>query len=255
MRVIDLSCDLGEAESAHDRDVEASLWPLITSANIACGGHAGDRDSMEVAIRRASELGVVLGAHPSYPDRLHFGRVSLPIRGTALRDALIEQLEELCELSHDAGMQVSHVKPHGALYNDAHHDAELAGLVAETVRSVDAKLAMVAAAGSSLLSAAKDAGLHAIAEAFADRRYRSDGSLVPRSEPDALLLDPDEAVAQAMRFATESVALANDGHRITIPFATLCVHGDMPRSVERLTAIREGLEQSGCQISASARAL
>lgn len=253
MRVIDLSCDLGEAESAHDRDVEASLWPLITSANIACGGHAGDRDSMEVAIRRASELGVVLGAHPSYPDRLHFGRVSLPIRGTALRDALIEQLEELCELSHDAGMQVSHVKPHGALYNDAHHDAELAGLVAETVRSVDSKLAMVAAAGSSLLAAAKDSGLRAIAEAFADRRYRPDGSLVPRSEPDALLLDPDEAVAQAMRFATEAVVIANDGQSIAIPFTTLCVHGDMERSVERLSAIRKALEQSGCQISASAR--
>ncbi|HUF17572.1 MAG TPA: LamB/YcsF family protein, partial [Thermoanaerobaculia bacterium] len=188
MRSIDLSCDLGEAESAHDREIEASLWPLVTSVNVACGGHAGDRDSMEVAIRRASELGVVLGAHPSYPDRLHFGRVSLPIRGQALRDALVEQLEELCELSHDAGMRVSHVKPHGALYNDAHHDAELAGSVAETVRSVDTGLAMVAAAGSSLLAAAKDAGLQAIAEAFADRRYRADGSLVPRSEPDALLL-------------------------------------------------------------------
>ncbi len=253
MRSIDLSCDLGEAESAHDREIEASLWPLVTSVNVACGGHAGDRDSMEVAIRRASELGVVLGAHPSYPDRLHFGRVSLLIRGQALRDALVEQLEELCELSHDAGMRVSHVKPHGALYNDAHHDAELARSVVETVRSVEPGLAMVAAAGSSLLAAAKDAGLQAIAEAFADRRYRADGSLVPRSEPDALLLDPEDAVAQARLLASEGAVIANDGERITISFATLCVHGDMERSVERLTAIREALAGDGYEISPSAR--
>lgn len=253
MRSIDLSCDLGEAESAHDRDIEASLWPLITSANIACGGHAGDRDSMEVAIRRASELGVVLGAHPSYPDRLHFGRVSLPIRGQALRDALVEQLEEICELSHDAGLRVSHVKPHGALYNDAHHDGELAGLVTDAVRSVSTGIAMVAGSGSQLLAAARAAGMPVVAEAFADRRYRTDGSLVPRSEPDALLLAEDEAAGQALLLAREGAVVVGTGERIAVPFATICIHGDMPRSVERLTRIRQALQAEGCEISAAAR--
>lgn len=253
MRLIDLSCDLGEAESAHDREIESALWPLITSANIACGGHAGDRDSMDVAIRRASELGVLIGAHPSYPDRLHFGRVSLPIRGDALRECLVEQLEELCELSHDAGMRVSHVKPHGALYNDAHHDAELAALVADAMRSVSAEIAMVAGHGSQLLSAAQSLGMPVVTEAFADRRYRSDGSLVPRSEPDALLLAEDEAAGQARLLAREEAVVASTGEKIRVPFATICIHGDMPRSVERLKAIRRALESEGCEITSSAR--
>ena len=253
MRQIDLSCDLGEAESAHDREIESALWPLITSANIACGGHAGDRDSMEVAIRRASELGVLIGAHPSYPDRLHFGRVSLPIRGEQLRECLVEQLDELCELSHDAGMKVSHVKPHGALYNDAHHDGELAELVADAVRSVAPEIAMVAANGSRLLAAAREAGMAVVSEAFADRRYRSDGSLVPRSEPDALLLAEDEAATQARLLAREQVVVASTGQTIPVPFETICIHGDMPRSVERLTAIRDALQAEGCEITAAGR--
>jgi UPF0271 protein len=229
---IDLSCDLGEAESPRGRLREEEIWPLITSANVACGGHAGDRDSMELAVQSAQRHRVALGAHPSYPDRLHFGRERMPITPAALRESLVEQITEFRDIATES-VPLSHVKPHGALYNEAHLDGALAALIVDAIRSADPRLRIVCAPGSKLLEAA---GSLAIAEGFADRRYRDDGSLVPRSEPGALLLDFDEAAEQA-------VSLARSGR-----YGTLCVHGDMDRAPERLRAIRAKLEAAGFAI-------
>jgi UPF0271 protein len=225
--VIDLSADLGEGSRGEDE-----IWPLITSANVACGGHVGDDDSMREAARLANEHGVRLGAHPSYPDREHFGRRSLSMSADELRASLIAQLSAL-----RAFAEIHHVKPHGALYNDAHKDRELADIVIDAIRGIDETLPIVCSDRSQMAAAARAAGTPVIREAFADRRYNADGSLVARSEPGSLL-GVDEAANQARMLANESAVIARDGSRITIPFDTICVHADMEHAVERLRAIR-----------------
>lgn len=249
MKIVDLSCDLGEASTAEERQVEEALWPLITSANVACGGHAGNDESMRDAAQKAVRFNVLLGAHPSYPDRENFGRKSIRMDPDALRASLAAQIRALADI---AGA-LSHVKPHGALYNDAHQDVALARVIVEAVSEVSRTIAVVASSRSALYQAAGDAGLRVVAEAFGDRRYRADGSLVPRGEPDALLLDPEDAAAQAESLATRGTVETATGTAIDIPFATLCIHADMPRSVERLTAIRSRLAAAGFDFSSRAR--
>jgi UPF0271 protein len=232
--VIDISADLGEG--APD---EPEIWPLITSANVACGGHYGDVNSMTHAVQRARELGTKIGAHPSYPDRANFGRKSMSMPPEVLRATLIEQITALLDI---AG-KLHHVKPHGALYNDAHKDRTLAEIVIDAIRAIDETLPIVCSDKSEMAAAARAAGTPVIREAFADRRYNADGSLVARSEPGSLLT-VDEAVAQAAMLATESAVIARNGSRITIPFDTICVHADMEHAVERLRAIRPICVQS-----------
>lgn len=231
--MIDLSADLGEGSPGEDE-----IWPLITSANVACGGHTGDADSMREAVRLAALHGVRLGAHPSYPDRENFGRRSLSMSAEDLRDALLTQL---AALRHFA--PIHHVKPHGALYNDAHKDRGLAGIVVNAMRAFDARLAIVCSDRSQMAVAARAAGVRVIREAFADRRYEPDASLVPRAIPGSTLTI-EEASAQAALLATEGVAMARDGSRVTIPFDTLCIHADMHGAPARLRAIRAAL---GCE--------
>jgi 5-oxoprolinase (ATP-hydrolysing) subunit A len=225
--VIDLSADLGEGSPG-----EEEIWPLITSANVACGGHVGDDDSMREAARLAREHHVRLGAHPSYPDRENFGRKSLDMTPEALRAALVTQLEAL--RGHGP---LEHVKPHGALYNDAHKDRARADVIIEAMRSLDPHMALVAPDRSQMAAAARAAGTRVIREAFADRRYESDGSLTPRSIARSTLTIEESSV-QARLLADEGVVIARDGSRLPIAFDTLCIHADMPGAVERLRAVR-----------------
>jgi 5-oxoprolinase (ATP-hydrolysing) subunit A len=221
--VIDLSADLGEGSPG-----EEEIWPLITSANVACGGHTGDEDSMREAARLARQHNVILGAHPSYPDRENFGRKSLDMPPDDLRASLVAQISALRAFG-----RVEHVKPHGALYNDAHKDRALADVI---VSALDPSTAIVAPDRSQMAAAARAAGIRVIREAFADRRYEPDGSLTPRSLAGSTLTI-EEAAAQAELLAREGVVIARDGTRVAIAFDTLCIHADMPNAVERLRAI------------------
>jgi len=228
--VIDLSADLGEGSPDEDE-----VWPLITSANVACGGHTGDECSMAEAVSLARQHRVRLGAHPSYPDREHFGRRSLEIESSTLRASLTSQLVTL-----RAFAPIHHVKPHGALYNDAHKSRTLAELIVSVIRELDETLAIVCSDRSQMAVAARAARMRVIREAFADRRYEADGSLVPRTVAGSTLT-VDEAAQQAALLAREGVVLARDGSRVVIPFDTLCIHADMPNASVRLRAIRARL--------------
>lgn len=228
--MIELSADLGEGSPGEDE-----IWPLIQRANVACGGHTGDDHSMREAAEFGQRHGVVLGAHPSYPDRENFGRKSLRMSPATLRGSLIGQLSAL-----RAFADLHHVKPHGALYNDAHRDLGLARVIVEAMRAVAPALAIVASDRSQMAAAAREAGLPLIREAFADRRYEPDGSLTPRGIAGSTLTI-DEAAAQASLLARESVVIARDGTRVPIAFDTLCIHADMDGAVGRLRAIRRAL--------------
>ncbi|HET8797100.1 MAG TPA: LamB/YcsF family protein [Thermoanaerobaculia bacterium] len=227
--IVELSADLGEGSPGEDE-----IWPLIDRANVACGGHVGDDDSMRAAAALAARHGVTLGAHPSYPDREHFGRRSMPMAPAALRVSLRAQIAALGRFA-----PVHHVKPHGALYNDAHKDRALADVV---VSALDADIALVAPDHSQMAAAARAAGIRVIREAFADRRYEPDGSLTPRSVPGSTLTI-EEAVAQAALLAREGVVIARDRTRVAISFDTICIHADMDGAVERLRAIRSALKR------------
>lgn len=225
-----LSADLGEGSPGEDE-----IWPLIDSANVACGGHVGDEASMREAVQRAREHDVVLGAHPSYPDRENFGRRSLGIAPAELHASLVEQINALRALG-----DVRHIKPHGALYNDAHKNRALADVIVSSLRSIDPTIALVAPDHSEMAAAARAAGTPVIREAFADRRYEPDGALVSRKEPGSTLTI-EEAAAQAALLTREGVVIACDGTRVPIAFDTLCIHADMEQAAERLRAIRAAL--------------
>ena len=227
--MIDLSADLGEGSPGEDE-----IWPLITSANIACGGHIGDEQSMREAARRARKHNVRFGAHPSYPDRDNFGRKSLSISPDDLRASLLAQIAALAAFA-----PVHHVKPHGALYNDAHKDRALADVV---ISALDSSMAIVAPDRSQMAAAARDARLRVIREAFADRRYEPDGSLTPRSIPGSTLT-VEEAAAQAALLVHDSAVIARDGTRLAIAFDTICIHADMPNAIDRLRAIRRTIDK------------
>ena len=233
--MIDLSADLGEGSPD-----EEEIWPLISSANVACGGHVGDRESVAYAVRRARELRVHLGAHPSYPDRANFGRKSMAMAPAALRTSLVEQIAALREVAAREGVLVHHVKPHGALYNDAHHDSALAAVIVEALRQVDRALAIVVSDTSQMASAARVAGTPVIREAFADRRYNADASLVSRKEAGSLL-SIEEAADQAESLVRRRAVTARDGSRVPIAFDTICIHADMDQALERLRAVHQRL--------------
>jgi 5-oxoprolinase (ATP-hydrolysing) subunit A len=224
---IDLNCDMGELEDAAH---EAALMEYITSANIACGGHAGDESTMERTARLALAQVVRIGAHPSYPDRANFGRVEMALPAAAIEEAVREQIERLERVVAKCGGRIAHVKPHGALYNVAARDETVARAIGVAVARWNARAIVFGLAGSLALDVWRGMGLLVAAEAFADRRYEADGSLRSRKFADALITDPAEASAQALRFVREGQV------------QTICVHGDTPGAVEILKACRDALE-------------
>ena len=238
MKRIDLNCDLGEG-AGHD----AELMPLISSANIACGAHAGDPATMQATVALARRHGVAIGAHPGYADREHFGRREIRLTTLALADLVMRQVEALWAIA-----PVRHVKPHGALYNLAARDAGVAMTVATAVHGVDAGLTLVALAGSELARAGRALGLRVAEEVFADRTYRRDGTLTPRGEANALIETEDAAVAQVLRLVKDGLVRATDGTDVAVRADTICLHGDGAHAVSFARRLRRELEAVGIEI-------
>lgn len=240
---MDLNADVGEGMN------DAELLPYVTSANVACGVHAGDPTTMDQTVLTALSRGVRVGAHPGYPDRANFGRVFIEMSADDIENLIVFQVGALAGFVRSRGGALTHVKPHGALYHSAGEFPDVARAIAEGVRRIGADLVLVGAAGSLLIGAGEDAGLAVAQEAFADRRYRPDGTLVPRGEAGALLLDPEEAAEQAVGLARDGVAVAQDGTRLTVRADTICLHGDTPGAVEIAKRIHERFRDAGIRIA------
>ncbi len=245
---VDLNADLGEG-SGHD----AELFELISSANIATGFHAGDSDTMHAAISAAMQHGVAVGAHPSFFDRENFGRKELKVPNEEVFDAVAYQLGIFQAIASALGVRPNHVKPHGALYNMAVRDEELADAIARGIESVDPKLILFAPDNTELARAGETHGVQIAREIFADRNYLNDGWLVPRTRPDALLRDPKEAAERVLRMLREGKVRSVEGHDVDVRGETICVHGDTPGAVEFARELRTQLEREGVGISAPQR--
>jgi len=244
-RSIDLNCDLGEAATPEQLDVEARIMAYVTSVNIACGVHAGDAALMRSTVQLARQHDLAIGAHPGLPNRDSGGRREQPLSPSFVQDLILAQVGELMAISQAEGLRLSHVKPHGALYHTtATHPAAARALVAAAAE-YDPSLAILGLPGSELLAAADAAGLDAFPEAFADRAYRPDGGLVSRREAGSVLTDPDEVAARAVRIATDNEVVAIDGTVVGIRARSICVHGDTPGAVELARAVRSALDAAG----------
>ena len=246
MRQIDLNADVGEG----DAETDQALLPLMTSANVACGLHAGDAHTMRATVALAQRYGVAVGAHPGYDDREGFGRRPMQLAAADIKDLLVHQLGALDAIARSEGAIVRHVKPHGALYNQAEADDVLAAAIIAAVRGFDPNLRLVGRAGSAMSRAAAAVGHPFTPEAFADRRYRTDGSLLPRSEAGAVITDPEEVARQVRSLVTHGEVVASDGSHVLMAFETLCLHGDTPGSVVLATRIRRELYALGVSVSA-----
>jgi UPF0271 protein len=245
MIFIDLNADLGEGDP-----YDEELLRIVSSANVACGGHAGDSESMARTVRSAIANNVAIGAHPGYPDREGFGRQSGYMKGDKLYESLTRQVTALADIAAQMGARLAHVKPHGALYNDAVRDRKLADVIARVTAEAMGELAFVGMANSELESAAKRHGLKFIAEAFVDRAYEPDGTLVSRNEPGAVHEDLAVAATQATRLAEDGRVTARNGDEVNVRADTLCIHGDTPGAAEKARAVRDVLASNGVEIRA-----
>lgn len=242
---IDINADLGEG-GAFDRE----LLLLVSSANISCGAHAGDTNSITCAIRLAVEHRVRIGAHPSYPDRENFGRLPMQLPYANLRQHLLSQLETLHTLISKQNATLAHIKPHGALYNQLAKDPKLADQFTEIVQEFDPTLPVVGLAGGIFLHVAQQKGLRTYSEVFADRRYKKDGTLVPRSNAQAVIEDSDEAVAQCLEIVKHHHVRSIDEHLVPVQADTLCVHGDSAIALTLAQKLHHRFAQEGIRIAA-----
>jgi 5-oxoprolinase (ATP-hydrolysing) subunit A len=247
---IDLNCDLGESYGAYAKGRDEEVLKLVSSANIACGFHAGDPAVMRNTVRLCLENGVSIGAHPGLPDLQGFGRREIRITPDEAYEMTLYQIGALDAFVRAEGGRLHHVKPHGALYNMAARDRLLAEAIAEAVLRFDTSLLLYGLSGSELMAAGKRAGLAVVSEVFADRCYRPDGSLVPRSEPYAVIHDCEAAVAQALQMATAGTVRASDGSLVPIEAQTVCIHGDGPQAVGFAAQLRTALTAAGIGIAA-----
>ncbi len=243
MKQIDINCDLGEGGD------DSVLMPLITSANIACGGHAGDIHTMRRAVDLAIEFGVNVGAHPSYEDRANFGRAALHVPAEALRASVASQIRSLQQITAHAGVRLRHVKPHGALYNVAARDPVVAGSILDAMHDVDPDLALVTMPCGILNDLATAKGIEVIAEAFADRTYQSDGSLTPRSDPRAMQAHEIDAADQVLWIVRDGCVRTVDGEWIAMKARTICVHGDGAAALPTLRMLRSAIAAAGIAVA------
>jgi len=249
---IDLNADLGESEEALANSADFELMRYITSANIACGGHAGDEHTMHETVATAKQLNVAVGAHPGYPDRASFGRLESHLSPAEIEASVREQIALLVKIAALLGMNVGHVKPHGALYHAAHNNRETAQAIGRAAQSVNPKLIMVGQAGSPALEVWRVMGLRCATEAFADRAYEPDGTLRKRGLPGALLSDPFRAAQQAVDIAARHSVTAGDGSQLSVEANTICIHSDTPGSVAIARKVNQQLKAAGVSIRALA---
>jgi len=247
---IDLNGDVGESFGAYEIGHDAALIPILTSANIACGFHAGDPGVMRATVALAREHGTVVGAHPGFPDLVGFGRREMKATPRDVEDLVAYQIGALAAIAAAQGVRLAHVKPHGALYNMAARDVDLADAIARAIAAVDPSLALFGLPGSQSLEAAQRHKVRAVSEAFADRAYHRDGSLVPRNEPGAVIDDEQIVVTRAVAIARERMVIAADGTRIALDVQTICVHGDTPGAAVLASRIRKALNDAGVQVRA-----
>lgn len=252
-RRIDLNADLGESFGAYRLGADEALLTVVSSANVACGFHASDPRVMEHTVALCKAHGVAVGAHPGFPDLVGFGRRLLSASPSEVRADVIYQVGALRAFCDAHGVPLQHVKPHGALYNQACRDPALAEAVVAAVVAVDRRLLLYALPGSELAKAGERAGLAVKCEAFADRAYRRDGSLVPRGEPGATIEHPEEAGRRAARMVSEGRVESAEGGDVEVRPDTICVHGDNPQAVAMARAVRAALERAGVEIAHFAR--
>lgn len=253
MKCIDLNCDMGEMPEAIADGTQESLMPFLTSVNVACGGHAGDERTMRATIEQALRWKLAVGAHPGYPDRAHFGRLRLDLPPEAVEVAVFGQVETLARVAAGCGARLTHVKAHGALYNQAAQDRALAAAIARGVARSSRRVVLVGLAGSPMLQVFRAEGFLVAAEAFADRRYEPDGSLRSRNSEDALIRDPSEAALQAARLLERGAVIASDGSEVQVAAQTLCIHGDTPGAREIAAAVAGTLREAGVSLRSLAQ--
>jgi len=252
MPSIDINSDLGESFGAWSMGDDDAMLDIVTSANVACGFHAGDPAGILRTLKAAAARQVSIGAHVSYPDKVGFGRRNMDVASDELTADVIYQIGALQGLAQAAGTRVSYVKPHGALYNTIAHDRRQALAVIAAIRAVDSRLVLVALAGSSLIELAREQGLTCIAEAFADRAYTPEGTLVSRREPGAVLHDPQLIAQRMLRLVEDGTLEAIDGSITRIRADSICVHGDSPAAVAMARELRRVLEQANMRLQAFA---
>jgi UPF0271 protein len=238
--VIDLNADLGEGTGA-----DAELLTLITSANIACGGHAGDATTIQRIVKVAVSRGVGIGAHPSYPDREGFGRRVMQLLPAEVTATVAAQMRVVADAARRAGTRLQHVKPHGALYNQAAADRVLAMAIGQAVQQVDSSLIVVALAGSPMVTVLREMGLRVAQEAFVDRGYTVSGTLVPRGQPGDLVTDRTLVAQRAVELAADHRVTAADGRTVHVTADTLCIHGDTPQAPVLAREVRQALDAAG----------
>lgn len=245
---IDLNCDLGEGQTAEAMAADAAMIRLISSANIACGQHAGDLTTMRNTVQLCLEHQVAIGAHPGFSDREGMGRREIILPSATIRELVLDQLQTLEKIVESAGGRMTHVKPHGALYNMAARDRTLADLIAQTIASFNPALLLYGLAGSHWMAAGTAAGLVPVSEVFADRTYQADGTLTPRSQPEAVILQPQRASQQVLDMVQQGIVRTTQGTSLAVCAETVCIHGDSPDAVTLTRIIRQSLEASGIQI-------
>ncbi len=243
MKTIDLNCDLGEGMNN-----DAQIIPLISSANIACGFHAGDESIMKRIVEYCIRYNVAIGAHPSWPDKENFGRTEMQSSSTELYDWITEQLSILNNITRSLGATIHHVKPHGALYNQSAKDPSIAATIAKAVKDIDASLILYGLSGSHSIIEAEQSGLKTAHEVFADRTYQNDGSLTPRSQFNALIEDKNIALHQVLQMINQSVVTTTTGKRLPIKADTICLHGDGKHALQFCKLIHQTLKQNRIEI-------